>query len=123
MSVRAVIRHEVWTLEPDREPDAEPTTYAMECAVCGSPQKPRRTSRTDSPRPSTAARTRLTTPSGNTSRARGVRGATGELMTHTNATKCLAQSLKYESGTSSNTGPPSPSGRLRRLGGRRMVRS
>jgi hypothetical protein len=39
MSVRAVIRHEVWTLEPDREPDAEPTTYAMECAVCGEPSK------------------------------------------------------------------------------------
>ncbi|MCX5419937.1 MULTISPECIES: hypothetical protein [unclassified Streptomyces] len=35
MSVRAVIRHETWTLEPDREPDAEPTTYAMKCAVCG----------------------------------------------------------------------------------------
>ncbi|HEY8986061.1 MAG TPA: hypothetical protein VIU15_41610 [Streptomyces sp.] len=32
---RAVIRHETWTLEPDREPDAEPVTYAMECAVCG----------------------------------------------------------------------------------------
>lgn len=34
MSARAVIRHELWTLEPDREPDAEPTTYALECAVC-----------------------------------------------------------------------------------------
>ncbi|MDI6518123.1 hypothetical protein QMA61_18180 [Streptomyces coelicoflavus] len=32
---RAVIRHETWTLEPDREPDAEPVTYAMQCAVCG----------------------------------------------------------------------------------------
>jgi hypothetical protein len=35
MSTRAVIRHETWALEPDREPDAEPVTYAMECAVCG----------------------------------------------------------------------------------------
>lgn len=34
MSVRSVIRQETWTLTPDREPDAEPTTYAMECAVC-----------------------------------------------------------------------------------------
>ncbi|MFJ4832807.1 hypothetical protein ACIP79_23330 [Streptomyces sp. NPDC088747] len=34
MSARAVVRHEIWTLEPDREPDAEPTTYAMQCAVC-----------------------------------------------------------------------------------------
>jgi len=33
--VRSVIRHETWTLTPDREPDAEPTTYAMACAVCG----------------------------------------------------------------------------------------
>ncbi|AYC41997.1 hypothetical protein [Streptomyces griseorubiginosus] len=32
--MRAVIRHETWTLEPDREPDAEQVTYAMECAVC-----------------------------------------------------------------------------------------
>ncbi|MFY7628291.1 DUF7848 domain-containing protein [Streptomyces sp. NY05-11A] len=30
-----MIRHETWTLTPDREPDAEPMTYAMECAVCG----------------------------------------------------------------------------------------
>jgi hypothetical protein len=35
MSARAVIRHETWALEPDREPDAEPVTHAMECAVCG----------------------------------------------------------------------------------------
>jgi hypothetical protein len=35
VSVRSVIRHKTWTLTPDREPDAEPTTYAMECAVCG----------------------------------------------------------------------------------------
>ncbi|MFC5719657.1 hypothetical protein ACFP1Z_05620 [Streptomyces gamaensis] len=24
-----------WTLQPDREPDAEPITYVMECVVCG----------------------------------------------------------------------------------------
>ncbi|MFF0221258.1 hypothetical protein [Streptomyces sp. NPDC004629] len=35
MSTRAVIRQGTWTLQPDREPDAEPTAYAMECAVCG----------------------------------------------------------------------------------------
>lgn len=35
MSVRSVIRQETWTLVPDREPDAEPTTYGMQCAVCG----------------------------------------------------------------------------------------
>ncbi|MFJ6568041.1 hypothetical protein ACIQNU_11495 [Streptomyces sp. NPDC091292] len=34
MSTRSVIRHERWTLEPDLEPDAEATTYAMQCAVC-----------------------------------------------------------------------------------------
>jgi hypothetical protein len=32
---RAVLRYETWTLQPDREPDAEPITYAMQCAVCG----------------------------------------------------------------------------------------
>jgi hypothetical protein len=35
VSAQSVFRHVTWTLEPDREPDAEPTTYAMECAVCG----------------------------------------------------------------------------------------
>ncbi|WP_416983981.1 hypothetical protein [Streptomyces sp. T028] len=35
MSARSVIRHETWTLTPDREPDAEAITYAMECVVCG----------------------------------------------------------------------------------------
>jgi hypothetical protein len=35
VSVRSVISHETWTLTPDCEPDAEPITYAMECAVCG----------------------------------------------------------------------------------------
>ncbi|MBW1604407.1 hypothetical protein JJV70_20335 [Streptomyces sp. JJ66] len=34
MSVRAVLRFARWTLTPDREPDAEPVTFAMECAVC-----------------------------------------------------------------------------------------
>jgi hypothetical protein len=31
---RAVFRFEDVTLAPDREPDAEPITYAMQCAVC-----------------------------------------------------------------------------------------
>ncbi|MFD8213328.1 hypothetical protein ACFV2U_06265 [Streptomyces sp. NPDC059697] len=35
MTSRAVLTHKSWTLEPDSEPDAEPTTYAMECVVCG----------------------------------------------------------------------------------------
>ncbi|WP_432093679.1 hypothetical protein [Streptomyces sp. bgisy100] len=35
MSAHTVIRRERWTLAPDREPDAEPFTFAMECAVCG----------------------------------------------------------------------------------------
>ncbi|MEU6840824.1 hypothetical protein ABZ930_02975 [Streptomyces sp. NPDC046716] len=35
VSPRAIQRLETWTLEPDREPDAEPTTYAMQCAVDG----------------------------------------------------------------------------------------
>ncbi|MET8678947.1 hypothetical protein ABZW18_15565 [Streptomyces sp. NPDC004647] len=34
MSAHTVIRRELWTLTPDREPDAEPLTFAMECAVC-----------------------------------------------------------------------------------------
>ncbi|WP_376735799.1 ATP-binding protein [Streptomyces broussonetiae] len=42
MSARAVIRHETWT----REPAAEPTTYAMECVVCGAPSEPAEDSRT-----------------------------------------------------------------------------
>jgi hypothetical protein len=32
---KAVIRHEQWTLTPDREPDAAPVGYKMVCAVCG----------------------------------------------------------------------------------------
>ncbi|MFF5014488.1 hypothetical protein [Streptomyces sp. NPDC001165] len=35
MSPHVILRHESWMLEPDREPDAEPTTYAMQCAVDG----------------------------------------------------------------------------------------
>ncbi|WP_326697551.1 hypothetical protein OG909_09515 [Streptomyces sp. NBC_01754] len=34
-ATRAIVRHVKWTLTPDREPDAEPTTYAMRCVVCG----------------------------------------------------------------------------------------
>lgn len=34
MSVRAFYRYINVTVEPDREPDAEPETYAAECAVC-----------------------------------------------------------------------------------------
>ncbi|ATI18670.1 hypothetical protein SEA_AMETHYST_48 [Streptomyces phage Amethyst] len=30
-----VIAHKKWSLIPDREPDAEAVTHAMECAVCG----------------------------------------------------------------------------------------
>ncbi|WP_369224768.1 hypothetical protein AB5J52_28610 [Streptomyces sp. R39] len=32
---RSVLRYETWTLQPDREPDAEPVLYAMQCAVDG----------------------------------------------------------------------------------------
>ncbi|UGY92381.1 hypothetical protein [Streptomyces gobiensis] len=35
MTPRSVIRFERWTLQPDREPDAEPITYAIQCVVCG----------------------------------------------------------------------------------------
>ncbi|GGV29495.1 hypothetical protein GCM10010277_12330 [Streptomyces longisporoflavus] len=38
--LRAVLCFETWTLEPDREPDAEPTTYAMQCAVDGDTSPP-----------------------------------------------------------------------------------
>ncbi|GAA0487446.1 hypothetical protein GCM10009544_55920 [Streptomyces stramineus] len=34
MSTRKHFRFGTWTLQPDREPDAEPVTYAMQCAVC-----------------------------------------------------------------------------------------
>lgn len=32
---RAVLRFVPWTISPDMEPDAEPVTHAMRCAVCG----------------------------------------------------------------------------------------
>ncbi|WP_447038274.1 DUF7848 domain-containing protein [Streptomyces sp. DSM 118878] len=35
VSPRTTLRFETWLLQPDREPDAEPTTYAMQCAVDG----------------------------------------------------------------------------------------
>lgn len=35
MTSRSVLRYETWTLQPDREPDAEPVLYAMQCAVDG----------------------------------------------------------------------------------------
>ncbi|MGW7292325.1 DUF7848 domain-containing protein [Streptomyces xiamenensis] len=34
MSVRRLLRYRNWTLEPDVEPDSEPTKFAMRCAVC-----------------------------------------------------------------------------------------
>ncbi|WP_330338762.1 DUF7848 domain-containing protein [Streptomyces sp. NBC_00557] len=40
MSVRAVVCPKEWTLQPDREPDAEPATYAMQCSVCGDNSPP-----------------------------------------------------------------------------------
>ncbi|MFF5760192.1 hypothetical protein ACFY7A_32740 [Streptomyces longwoodensis] len=40
MTSRTIMRHQEWTLQPDREPDAEPTTYAMQCAVCGKTSPP-----------------------------------------------------------------------------------
>ncbi|MCZ0987621.1 hypothetical protein [Streptomyces diastatochromogenes] len=40
MSTRALVCHPEWTLQPYREPDAEPTTYAMQCAVCGAGSPP-----------------------------------------------------------------------------------
>ncbi|CAM5249391.1 hypothetical protein SSPIM334S_04758 [Streptomyces spiroverticillatus] len=38
--VRTVMRWVRWVLEPDRLPDAEPTTYAMQCAVCEKRSEP-----------------------------------------------------------------------------------
>lgn len=35
MTPRSVLRYETWTLQPDREPDAETVLYAMQCAVDG----------------------------------------------------------------------------------------
>ncbi|MFC4515892.1 hypothetical protein [Streptomyces ehimensis] len=36
MTARTVFLFGTWTLAPDQEPDAEPISYAMQCAVCGS---------------------------------------------------------------------------------------
>ncbi|MET9517760.1 hypothetical protein [Streptomyces sp. NPDC002994] len=36
MGAHTVILFGTWTLRPDQEPDAEPVTYAMRCAVCGA---------------------------------------------------------------------------------------
>ncbi|MEV6809631.1 hypothetical protein [Streptomyces sp. NPDC051132] len=33
MTPRSVLRYETLTLQPDREPDAEPVLYAMQCAM------------------------------------------------------------------------------------------
>ncbi|WP_432248340.1 hypothetical protein ACRAR1_12020 [Streptomyces sanyensis] len=35
MTPRSVLRYETWTLQPDREPDAELVLYAMQCVVDG----------------------------------------------------------------------------------------
>lgn len=33
-TVKAVVRHVMWNLAPNREPDAEPTTYKLQCVTC-----------------------------------------------------------------------------------------
>ncbi|MFI9205731.1 hypothetical protein [Streptomyces sp. NPDC053048] len=40
MTARTVFLFGTWTLQPDREPDAEPVTYAMQCVVCGAESEP-----------------------------------------------------------------------------------
>ncbi|MGI5529070.1 hypothetical protein ACQEVX_17240 [Streptomyces syringium] len=40
MSTRSVFTFGDWTLQPDLEPDAEPVTYAMQCAVCEESSEP-----------------------------------------------------------------------------------
>ncbi|MBB1243951.1 hypothetical protein GL263_10340, partial [Streptomyces durbertensis] len=37
---RSVLRFVEWRLHPDLEPDAEPVTYAMQCAVCEEQSTP-----------------------------------------------------------------------------------
>jgi len=32
---RTVLRFVAWTIAPNEAPDAEPTTHAIQCAVCG----------------------------------------------------------------------------------------
>lgn len=34
MTRRIVVRFEQWRTEPDRAPDAEPITHAIQCVVC-----------------------------------------------------------------------------------------
>lgn len=31
---RSILQHRRWHLIPDQEPDAEPTNFRMQCAVC-----------------------------------------------------------------------------------------
>jgi hypothetical protein len=40
VSSRSILSYETWTLQPDREPDAEPVLYAMQCAVDGETSPP-----------------------------------------------------------------------------------
>lgn len=42
MTPRSVLRYENWTLQPDREPDAEPVLYVMQCAVDGETSRAHR---------------------------------------------------------------------------------
>lgn len=35
MTPRALLRFIAWTISPNKQLDAEPTTRAMQCAVCG----------------------------------------------------------------------------------------
>lgn len=78
MTPRSVLRYETWTLQPDREPDAEPVLYTMQCAVDGetSPTSEDFAEPQDwGPACGTAARTRPTTPTGRSSPAPGGPGA------------------------------------------------
>jgi hypothetical protein len=34
VTTRSLLRFMRWVLEPDREPDAEPVAFLMQCAVC-----------------------------------------------------------------------------------------
>lgn len=80
MTPRSVLRYETWTLQPDREPDAEPVLTR-----CSAPwtERPRRQARTSPNRRNgccgTAARTRPTTPTGRSSPAPGGPGARCDL--------------------------------------------
>ncbi|TKA11833.1 DUF7848 domain-containing protein [Actinacidiphila oryziradicis] len=37
---RALLRFVPWTISPNREPDAEPITHAMQCTACGEKSLP-----------------------------------------------------------------------------------